>query len=75
MVRSFWTSAKRLGIVPRTIGDWPLPFDAKFHFEIMEEVSPLPMIGGSLGHLHPYWDEHPAQKARMLLERADRGEA
>lgn len=24
---------------------------------------------------HPYWEKHPAQKAQMLMDRAQRGES
>lgn len=75
VARNFYTSAKKMGIVSHGAFGTFSGFDARFHFEVMEEVSPYPIIGGQFGHLHPYWEKHPAQKAQMLMDRARRGES
>lgn len=65
--RSFYTSAKRMGVA-ETINGVSQAFDATFYFELLEEIAPLPILGGQFGHLHPYWSDHPKQAVRMRME-------
>lgn len=57
----FFTSARTMGVAGSPNG-WLAAFDAKWFFELLEEVAPPPIIGGEFGHLHPYWAERKAKR-------------
>lgn len=72
----FYTAARKFGFgspLMRNKDRDPLTkMDAKFSFELMEEMMPDPIISGEFSAHHPYWAERKARRKAWAI--AEEGE-